>query len=201
MSPTPPPSPINPSQAVERIREIIVGRHLDRIEQRVSRLESLGSGPAVPAGWEDRLCQNEAKVEALQESVRKTGEEGQVRTARQQEEIQRLAAQIQQIAAMRLEADHPPAIRQLESRLGAWLTNWQGALQTHLNDREQRLATQLRQEVASLWENTESQITRLQSRAIDRDQIEERFARIATAARALAESIAPLPAGPESPAH
>lgn len=199
MSPTPPPSPINPSQAVERIREIIVGRHLERIEQRVSRLESLGSGHSVSGGWEDRLCQNEAKVEALQESVRKTGEEGHLRTARQQEEIQRLAAQIQQIAAMRQEADQQPAIRQLESRLGAWLTNWQGALQTHLNDREQRLATQLRQEVASLWENTESQLTRLQSRTIDRDQIEERFARIASAARALAESIAPQSS--ESPAH
>lgn len=199
MSPTPPPSPINPSQAVERIREIIVGRHLERIEQRVTRLENLGAGGAVPSAWEDRLCQTEAKLEALQESVRKAGDEGQVRHTRQQEEIQRLAAQIQQIAAMRQSLDTQPAVQQLESRLGTWLTNWQGALQTHLNDREQRLATQLRQEVASLWENTESQLTRLQSRAIDREQIEERFARIAASARALAESLAPLPTGPAFP--
>jgi exonuclease VII large subunit len=199
MSPTPPPSPINPSQAVERIREIIVGRHLERIEQRVSRLEGIGAGSSVPSVWEDRLCQNEARVEALQESVRKAGDEGQLRSARQQEEIQRLAAQIQQIAATRQSLDTQPAVQQLESRLGAWLTNWQGALQTHLNDREQRLATQLRQEVASLWENTESQLTRLQSRAIDSERLEQRFARIAAAARAFAESIAPLPTGPESP--
>jgi chromosome segregation ATPase len=199
MSSTPPPSPINPSQAVERIREIIVGRHLERIEQRVTRLENLGAGATVPGAWEDRLCQTEARVEALQETVRKSGDEGLARNARQQEEIQRLAAQIQQIAATRQSLDSQPAVQQLESRLGAWLTNWQGALQTHLNDREQRLATQLRHEVASLWENTESQLTRLQSRAIDHGQIEQRFARIAAAARALAESIAPLPTGPESP--
>ncbi len=199
MPPTPPPSPINPSLAVERIREIIVGRHLERIEQRVSRLEGLGTGAAVPSVWEDRLCQDEAKIEALQETVRKMGEESLHRSTRQQEEIQRLAQQIQQIAAMKQLPDNQPAIRQLETRLGDWLTNWQGALHSHLNDREQRLASQLRQEVASLWENTESQLTRIQSRSIDSAQLDERFSRIAAAARALAESLAPLSPGPESP--
>jgi hypothetical protein len=60
------------------------------------------------------------------------------------------------------------------------------------------MATQLREEVATLWEHTESQLTRLQSRAIDRDQLEERFKRIAEAARALAESAYPTAPTPAS---
>lgn len=201
MSPTPPTS-INPSQAVERIREIIVGRHLERIEQRVARLESTGApGAGIPSQWEDRLCTHEARLEALQQSVQRLAEsareESDVRSELQRDEIQRLAAQIQQIAAVKSAEATQPAIQQLESRLGIWLTNWQGALQSHLNEREQKLAAQLRQEVAALWENTESQITRLQSRTIDREQIEERFSRIAAAARALAESASPTPSGPE----
>lgn len=199
----PPSSPINPSQAVEKIREIIVGRQLERIEQRIARLEATG-GPSVAAPLlEDRLCTSEARIEALQESLQRVNdglrEETRQRSAVYQEEIRHLAAQIQQVAAMRAAESPQPAIERLEARLGSWLSNWQGALQTHLNQREQQLATRLRQEVASLWENTESQITRLQSRMIDRDQMEERFSRIAAAARALAESASPPPQVSESP--
>lgn len=202
MSPTP-PSPLNPSLAVERIREIIVGRHLEKLEQRVARIET-GSSPSqgkIPSEWEDRLCTNEARLEALKHTVQRLAEssraESENRTLQQSEEIQRLAAQIQQVAALKAAETAQPAISQLESKIGSWLTNWQGSLQTHLNDRETRITSQLRQEVASLWENTESQLTRLQSRAIDRDMIEERFSRIAAAARALAESASPTPSGTE----
>jgi hypothetical protein len=46
--------------------------------------------------------------------------------------------------------------------------------------------------MAALWENMENQLMRLQSRAIDRDLIEQRFARVAAAARTLAEAATPL---------
>lgn len=201
MSPSP-PSPINPSQTVERIREIIVGRHLERIEQRVARLEeATPAAQGLPSQWEDRLCNSEAKLEAMQESVQRlheaVREDTRYRTESHQSEIHRLAAQIQQVAAARASESNPAAIQQLEARLGTWLTNWQGALQNHLNEREERLAGQIREEVARLWENTESQITRLQSRTLERDQIEERFRRIADAARALAESASPAPTAAE----
>lgn len=200
---SPSSSPTNPSQAVERIREIIVGRQFERLEQRVARLEGAEpSGPHASAPWEERLCTSEARLEALQHSLQRladtTREEVEIRSSQQRAEIQRLAAQIQQVAAMKsAEAREQSAVRELESRLGTWLTSWQGALQSHLNERDHRLADQLRGEVATLWENTEAQITRLQSRATDREWIEERFARIAAAARALAESASPSSTGPE----
>jgi DNA repair exonuclease SbcCD ATPase subunit len=200
MSPTP-PSSLNPSQAVERIREIIVGRQLEKLEARVVRLESAGSCGQVPSQWEERLCTAEARLEALQQSLQRLDEsnreQSETRSLRQQEEIQRLAAQIQQVAAIKSAANVQPAIDQLEHKLGAWLNHWQGSLQAHLNEREERLARQMREEVATLWESTESQITRLQSRSLDRDMIEERFSRIAAAARALAECAAPLSSGTE----
>ena len=95
------------------------------------------------------------------------------------------------MAALKTAEAVEPAVQQLEQKIGSWLNHWQGALQNHLTDRETRLATQLREEVATLWEHTESQLTRLQSRAIDRDQLEERFKRIAEAARALADCAYP----------
>jgi 3-phenylpropionate/cinnamic acid dioxygenase small subunit len=203
MTPTPPP--LNPSQAVERIREIIVGRHLDRLEQRVARLETTGSpAPAPPPAptthLEDRLFANEAQLEALKDNVHRfvtsTRDQTEMRLSQQREDTQRLAAQIQQVAALKSSESPAPIIHQLEQKIGSWLTNWQNSFHLQLNDRDQRLTTQIRDEVATLWENTEAQITRLESRAADRDSIEERFSRIALAARALAECASPTPIRP-----
>jgi hypothetical protein len=194
MSPT--PSPLNPSQTVERIREIIVGRHLERLEQRVARIETGGvAAPPASSRLEDRVFSNEAQLEALKENIHRlvdsTREQTELRLAQHREETQRLAVQIQQVAALKSSEPAAPAINQLERKIGTWLSDWQSSFQVHLNDRDQRLASQLRGEVAALWESTESQITRLESRAIDRDSIEERFNRIALAARALAECASP----------
>lgn len=210
---SPPPSPHNPSQAVERIREIIVGRHLEKLELRVVRLEAAAASGPMPTAWEDRLCTNEARVEALQENFRRladsTREDAEQRSLAQRAEIQRLAAQIQQAAAAKASEANQPAIDRLEHKIGSWLTNWQASLHAHLNEREHRLSTQIRQEMASLWESTEAQITRLQSRMVDKNEIEERltrlqshsidvneieerFSRITAAALALAECAAPL---------
>jgi hypothetical protein len=200
------PSPtFNPSQTVERIREIIVGRHLERLEQRVARLETHGVanlGAASAVHLEDRLLANEARIEALKENVDRFSagrqEQSEMQIAKYREETQRLAAQIQQVASLKATESAMPAVQQLEQRIGTWLTDWQSSFHVQLNERDQRLASQLRNEVAALWESTESQLTRLESRAIDRDSVEERFSRIALAARALAECASPTPIQPGS---
>jgi hypothetical protein len=198
---SPAPSPLNPSQAVERIREIIVGRHLERLEQRVAHLETGPSPSHVPVQWEDRLCTHEARLEALQQALQRLTEstrtELESRSLQQREEIQRLVLQIQQVAALKASETAQPAIDQLERKIGTWLNNWQGALHNHLNERDQRLASQLREEVSTLWENTESQITRLEGRMLDRNTFDDRFSRLAAAARALAECAAPSVPGPQ----
>jgi hypothetical protein len=203
MSPSSPP--INPSHAVERIREIIVGRHLEKLESRVASLETGIPPGKSTAPWEDRLITHEARLEALQDALQRltstSREEAEIRSEQQREEIQRLASQIHQVAALRAAEAAAPAVQQLEQKLGTWLNNWQGALQTHLTDREHRITTQIRDEVASLWESTESQITRLQSRCADREMIDARFQKIAEAARALADCAYPSTSGTESPSR
>lgn len=199
MSPT--QSPLNPSQAVERIREIIVGRHLERLEQRVVRLETGSIATSHPdPKIEDRLYASEAKLEALHDNVHRltesTREVNDLRLHQYREETQRLAVQIQQVAAMKSSESPTPAINQLERKIGNWLTDWQNSIHGHLNDRDLRVVEQMRSEAATLWENMESQVTHLESRIMDRDALEERFNRIATAARALAECASPSTTGP-----
>lgn len=200
MSPTPPP--LNPSQAVERIREIIVGRHLERLEARVASLESgVSDQPGSYPQLDDRLCQNEARLEALHDSLRKISDvqnEHSRHHALRLDDIQRLAGQIQRLAAERSAAADQAAVDTLERKIGVWLGNWQKALQKHLEERDERLAGKLREEVALLWENTESQLTRLESRSIDPRQIETRFRKIAEAARALAECADPTAEEPQA---
>lgn len=183
---------LNPSQAVERIREIIVGRHLERLEQRFEHLETRVLQGGVSPRIEDRLCSSEARLEALQQSLQKSTDQTRVEMRawqdRHREDVQQLAAQIQQVVAMKRSEGEPTQVQQLEGRIGTWLNQWQSALQSHLAAREQQISSQIREEVATLWEGTESQITRLESHCVTRESIEEKFNRIAAAARALAEA-------------
>lgn len=200
----PHPPPINPSQTVERIREILVGRQLERLEQRVARMESgVPQLPTSPGLFENRLFANETQIEALKESVQRLGdaqrEQTEARFNQHRDEIQRLSSQIQQVAAQKSAATAQPEIQNLESKVVSWLREWQGSIQAHLADRDHRLVSQMREEFAAVWEQTESQITRLESRSVDRDAIEERFRRIALAARALAECASPSPTTPTRP--
>jgi hypothetical protein len=200
---SPPQPTLNPSQTVERIREIIVGRHLERLEQRVARLETTATPAAAVTSFPgDRLAFFDSPLEALKENVQRivdsNREHTEMRLSQNREETQRLALQIQHVAAMKASESPSRMINQLERKIGTWLTDWQSSFHVHLHDRDRRLATQLRNEVATLWESTESQLTRIESRTVDRDYIEERFNRIALAARALAECASPTTSRPGS---
>lgn len=196
MSPVPPP--LNPSQTVERIREIIVGRHLERLENRVAMLETSVTSPhAVSAPVKDRFLDSPGPLEALKDDVQRLVESNRqqtdLRLSQYREETQRLAIQIQQVAAMKASEPAPRSINQLERRIGTWLTDWQSSIQVHLHDRDKRLTAHVHNEVAALWARTESQLNRLESQTVDRQSIDEHFQRIAIAVRALAESVSPTP--------
>ena len=203
MSPYTPP--LNPSQTVERIREIIVGRHLERLEQRVAMLET-GVPPtsaAAPA-LDQRFSPTHETLAALKDNVERLMESNrqqtELRLSQYREETQRLAVQIQQVATMKASEPAPRSISQLENRLGTWLTDWQSSINVHLHERDIRIASQLRSEVGELWARTESQLARLESQSVGRDSLDERFHRIAIAARALADSLSPTSSNPGSAA-
>ena len=197
---SPPP---NPSQAVERLREIIVGRQFEQFEQRIRRLEiagpSTGLTSATSEDFDDRLSANEALIEArfesmhenMQQLVAKVREQTEHLLTQQREATLQLTGQVQQLVSAQSSEISADMTRQLEQKIEVWLTNWQNFIHLQLNERDQNISAHLHREVATLWENTESQITALQSRAANWDTIEQRFSRIALAARALAECASP----------
>jgi hypothetical protein len=192
---------MNPSLAVERIREIIVGRHLERLENRVIRLESGNlRETSGQISLDDRLHATEARLEALKENVQRivetSREELEARILQQRSETQRLAAQIQYIASHKLqESETHSSTHPLENKIGTWIATWQKSFQEQLRDREERLAAQLRSELASLGEATNARLTHLETRSMDRDSMEDRFHRIAQAARTLADCASPATLG------
>jgi len=195
---SPETTPLNASQAVERIREIIVGRHLERLEQRVARLEASDVPEASYPELDERVLQAEARVEALHHSVTRlsdnTRDELERRNYLQREEIQRLAQQIQQVAATRpATADTLPAVQQLEQRLGSWLGAWKNSFQDHLTSRDQEISKHIRTEIDTLKSAIDGRLADFESRLPDSGQLEQRFQKIADAARALADSLSQLP--------
>jgi len=183
----------SPSSTVERIREIIVGRHLDRLEQRVALLEQ--ATPAQTYPGDARLDGVEARVEALQQHFHRLSDgmrfETDARENRHQEEIRRLADHIQKaIIAQHLAPDPTPKI---EARLGNWLADWQNAAQQRAEQREQLLVTQLRDELLKLREWATGRLEDQRRAFPDRTEIDQRFTQISRAARALADAAEPLP--------
>jgi hypothetical protein len=196
MSPTSPT--LNPSQTVERIREIIVGRHLERLESRVARLESQPA-PAVSKSapqrdiFEDRLLTTEARVEALQDHIHRIEgmrEETERVGELQREEVQRLAMQISEIARVKAETSEVRAVENLERKLGVWLTEWQKTLHLRLEVRDRDIVDRVRVELSVMRDGIEKRFAELESRVPV--NVEDRFNRIAAAARALAESAVSL---------
>lgn len=194
MSPTPPT--LNPSQTVERIREIIVGRHLERLEGRVSRLETVPAAIVQnpsPDIFEDRLLMTEARVEAIQDHLQRfesSREELEHTAAMQREEAQRLAAQIHEIAREKANATALPAVEKLDRKLGAWLTEWQVSLQNRLDVRDRDLSARMKFEMAELKGSVEKRLSALESQTPA--NVGDGFSRIAEAAKALADSAALL---------
>lgn len=194
-----PNSQTSPSQTVERIREIIVGRHLEKLETRVHRLESSQAGHQHQ---DERFSAYEAQLESLRSSIRRIADssrqDAEARNIRHQEEISRLASQIQQSIDQRNSFSAQPAVDQLERKIGSWLNHWQGSLQTHLSEREQNIVSQLKEEIAKLESQTNEKISQLESKIPNQASFEARFQRIAKAAQALADSVAPAQPLPNS---
>lgn len=204
---SPETSTLNASQAVERIREIIVGRHLERLEQRVARLES-SDAPASPrySDFDARVLVAEARIEALQGSLSRLAEGSREEIERhhhlQREEIQRLAQQIQQVAAIRTaDTQGNAAVEQLEQRLGGWLNHWKSAIQQHLDVRDHQIAAHIQAELRTLQAAIDRRLIDLETKLPDGKAIELRFKRIADAARAFAEATSQLPPLPLADAN
>lgn len=143
------------SSQLERVREIIVGRQLGKVEQRLQRLEE----HAFAAVADDSISASQDRIEALEarfEAVRDAMQHqvDQIRFEfggemdHRKHEVRRLAQQIQQAAqAKQAPAVTLPDLAAAEHRLVAWVSAWQQSLEQHLVRRENWLIGQLREEL------------------------------------------------------
>lgn len=195
------------------MREIIVGRQLARVEQRLDRLETFVQQPHISE--DDVLCRVEtveAQFEAVRDHMQHQVDQmrlefgGEVANRRQ--EVHRLAEQIQLAAQARNEERaQAESVAVLEQRVGQWLGQWQKSLESHLEQRENWLIQQLRAELQTMRQEQQRlmqeqqqfrQSLHGQTQHWDVQQQQHfssnqaKLAQIAEAARALAESAATL---------
>lgn len=182
------PPILNPSQTVERIREIIVGRQLDHLEGRISKLEGSRSVATDGEALSGRLLEAEAKIEALHDSLEKVKGAGNPLfggTEVQREEVRQLAQRIHEIARQRAEETVIPAVEGLERKLGQWLSDWQISLRQRLEERDRVMEERLRSEMAELRAMIEDRFRETDEKAVQ--SVAMRFGKIAEAARMLAD--------------
>jgi hypothetical protein len=185
----------NPSQTVERIREIIVGRHFDRLEQRVAILERAAS--TAPSDRRDSLDDLEARIEALQQRFQRFADavamESDARENRHQEEMRRLSAYVERTVGTQSTPDH---LLQLEAKIGQWLAHWQASSHQQAIIRHEEMTAFLRHEMAQLRSWVETTLKSQQEspdRSRQDEQVAHRWSLIAQAARALAQAAEPQP--------
>lgn len=137
---------------VERMREIIVGRQLGKVEQRLDRLEQQVTQtvplPDAISRMEDMEARFEALRDALQHQMDHMRRELGGEMVHRKQEVRRLAEQIQLSAQAKLTSlASQQEIASLESRLVQWLTSWQQSVELHVEQRERWLVGQLREEL------------------------------------------------------
>ena len=192
-------SPYNPSAQVERMREIIVGRQLARVEQRLDRLDHFVEQPQLShRDTLNRIETVEAKFETSHDNMQHQVDQmrleygGEIATRRN--EVHRLAEQIQATAQQRSDQRvQPQMMSEMEQRMGFWLTTWQRGLEQHLEQRENWLIQQLRQELQQVRAATTQQIAAWEaSQQQSQQATQAKLEHITQAARALTESASSL---------
>lgn len=180
------------ARQVERIREILVGRQMQEVEQRLARLEKhLRPMPADEAAGtlDARLAAFQRHQEERLIRLRDEVDAGRLQ---QFEEIRRLAQQVQSLAREQHgQGGDGGDGGELEQRLGRWMQSWQDDLQRYLKEREDYLVGQLRAELDRLRAWTRSETERLSGSAgaAPTERYRQSFQRLAEFAQAMADEL------------
>lgn len=187
---SPPASPeAHPSRQVERIREILIGRQMENVERRLEKLEGRLAplpSPPEPDVFQIRLERLEQQHARDLQELRDDIDAGR---ARELGEIHRLAGQIQAVARSRAELGNE-AQAELERKVGHWLEHWQNGFTRHVQQREDYLIGELRAELERQRQWVKSELAAHADSAPGRAALQAGFARLASAARELAEAAA-----------
>ena len=174
-------SSLNPSQQVERIREILVGRQMHQVEDRLQRLESSPAGPGTDPGAIQRLEQSQrAVVDQTNQLGQQIGQEVQLRNQQIAQLAQHLDSASQKLHDASVDIERQD--RQLEQHLSAHLEHISAAMAARIDARVREILQHLQTELVHWKGQVDRDVQGVRNEKADREELQNRFARIASAA-------------------
>lgn len=172
---------LNPSQQVERIREILVGRQMDQVEERLAQMESHLAQDGPSRENIQRLQKAQANVlHETQELRKQVQEESQLRS----QQIENLAQNIN-TASEKLEAASAGLERQdrqLGTHLSKHLEDISAAMAARIDARVREILNHLQHEIGQWKHQIDRDMHSVRNTMVDREELKSRFARLASAA-------------------
>lgn len=196
--------PINPAEQVERIREILVGRDMALVNDRIQNLETQvqDKSSEVSKILSQQMQKAEQKISASHQEVQQITahirQQLQQETGTRTQQINDLAKKIDEAAArmdetsrrlLSVEADRGDNIAKK-------LEGFSSEMASRIDAHSRQIMEHLHREIQQWKNRMDGQITNLAEEKVDRRELTTRLARIASAA--MGDAVPPTPP-PSSP--
>ena len=168
--------PLNPSQQVERIREILVGRQMNQVEDRLRSLESTVNSKGSEMGQQvvERVRSVQSSVlEETRDLRRQIQQESQLRN----EQFRQLS---EQIAASSHDVRHHD--QELQGRLRKNLESISSAMAARIDARVREVLQHLQTELGQWKHQVDRDVQGVRDESVSRTELKSRLARMASAA-------------------
>lgn len=164
--------PINPSQQVERIREILVGREIGRMERRLTTLEATKAPHREPDVASRVADAQQVIIRETQELKQRIQQE----TLSRQQQIAQLAQKISRSSGGG--GDSSQVERQVNERMEAIAAQ----MTSQVDARTREILHHLQSEILQWKHQMDRELQSIRDIKADRKDVATRFARIAAAA-------------------
>ncbi|MBT8044998.1 MAG: hypothetical protein KJO79_08605 [Verrucomicrobiae bacterium] len=203
------PTPINPAEQVEKIREILVGRDMELVNGRIQQLESKVEHQTNDVSREvsEQLQKAEQQYKASQENIQSIT--AHIRQQLQQESITRgqqindLAGKID-AAAARMDQTTQQLLNVDTGRsedLSKKIENLSSEMASRIDAHSRQIMEHMHREIQQWKTRMDGQISALTDSKVDRQEMTTRLARIASAAMGDAVPPATPPPAPSPPTN
>ncbi len=179
-------SKFNPSQQVERIREILVGRELGRVENRLSRLESNQTAQTTFQAPPVSQAAHSSLENAQQMLLRETRELKQhirEEAIARQQQVSQLAKQISSSKSRPLNQGL------IEKQMSERMETLAAEMTARIDARTREILHHLQNEILQWKNQMDRDLQSIRDVKVDRKEVTSRFARMASAAMGDEEEI------------
>ncbi|MDA0767854.1 MAG: hypothetical protein O3A92_13640 [Verrucomicrobia bacterium] len=176
---------LNPSQQVERIREILVGRQMHQVEDRLQDLENrLVSGPSPGPASSPALQRLQDAQSTVLRETQQLRQQLEQETQLRSQQINHLAAHLDS-ASRKLDAASANLQRQdhqLGGNLSRHLEEISAAMAARIDARVREILHHLQHEIGQWKHQVDRDVNSVRTEMVGRQELKSRFARLASAA-------------------